>query len=130
MAAELYKNRLVIWRPQPKQAAFMRRSEDEALYGGAAGGGKSDALVIEALRQVDIPHYRGLIVRKTYPQLSELIDKTMQYYKPVFPKARYNASSHVWTFPSGARSILAACSARRTNTTIRAKPLILSAWTS
>ena len=73
MAAELYKNRLVIWRPQPKQAAFMRRSEDEALYGGAAGGGKSDALVIEALRQVDIPHYRGLIVRKTYPQLSELI---------------------------------------------------------
>ena len=46
MAAELYKNRLVIWRPQPKQAAFMRRSEDEALYGGAAGGGKSDALVI------------------------------------------------------------------------------------
>ena len=77
MAAELYKNRLVIWRPQPKQAAFMRRSEDEALYGGAAGGGKSDALVIEALRQVDIPHYRGLIVRKTYPQLSELIDKTM-----------------------------------------------------
>ena len=88
MAAELYKNRLVIWRPQPKQAAFMRRSEDEALYGGAAGGGKSDALVIEALRQVDIPHYRGLIVRKTYPQLSELIDKTMQYYKPVFPKAR------------------------------------------
>ena len=95
----------------------MRRSEDEALYGGAAGGGKSDALVIEALRQVDIPHYRGLIVRKTYPQLSELIDKTMQYYKPVFPKARYNASSHVWTFPSGRRSILAACSARRTNTT-------------
>ena len=86
MAAELYKNRLVIWRPQPKQAAFMRRSEDEALYGGAAGGGKSDALVIEALRQVDIPHYRGLIVRKTYPQLSELIDKTMQYYKPASTK--------------------------------------------
>ena len=103
MAAEMYKGRPIIWRPQPKQAAFMRRSEDEALYGGAAGGGKSDALVIEALRQVDIPHYRGLIVRKTYPQLSELIDKTMQYYKPVFPKAKYNASSHVWTFPSGAK---------------------------
>ena len=103
MAAETYKGRPIIWRPQPKQAAFMRRSEDEALYGGAAGGGKSDALVIEALRQVDIPHYRGLIVRKTFPQLSELIDKTMQYYKPVFPKAKYNASSHVWTFPSGAK---------------------------
>ena len=100
MAAELYKNRLVIWRPQPKQAAFMRRSEDEALYGGAAGGGKSDALVIEALRQVDIPHYRGLIVRKTYPQLSELIDKTMQYYKPVFPKALSAATIFAIASPS------------------------------
>ena len=63
--AAAYEGRTILWRPQPRQAAFMRRSEDEALYGGAAGGGKSDALVIEALRQVDIPHYRGLIVRKT-----------------------------------------------------------------
>ena len=102
MAVGRYK-RSIVWKPQPKQAAFMRRCEDEALYGGAAGGGKSDALAIEALRQVDVPHYRGLIVRKTYTQLSELIDKTMQYYRLAFPKARYNASSHVWTFPSGAK---------------------------
>ena len=81
----------------------MARSEDEALYGGAAGGGKSDALVIEALRQVDVPNYRALILRKTFPQLRELIDKTMQYYKPVFPAAKYNSSTHCWTFPSGAK---------------------------
>ena len=99
------KRRNVIWSPQARQLAFMARTEDEALYGGAAGGGKSDALVIEALRQVAIPHYRGLIVRKTYPQLSELIDKTMRYYRPVFPKAKYNGSTHTWTFPSGAKII-------------------------
>lgn len=46
----------------------MARFEDEALYGGAAGGGKSDCALAEALRQVEIPHYRGLILRKTFPQ--------------------------------------------------------------
>lgn len=94
-----------VWRPQPQQEAFMRRREYEALYGGAAGGGKSDALVIEALRQVHIPYYKGLILRKTFPQLAELIDKTLNYYPRMCRGARYNASTHTWRFPSGARVI-------------------------
>ena len=48
----------VIWSPQERQAEFMKRGEYEALYGGAAGGGKSDALLAEALRQVDKPCYK------------------------------------------------------------------------
>lgn len=81
----------------------MRRWEDEALYGGAAGGGKSDCALAEALRQIHIPHYRGLILRKTYPQLSELIDRSTELYKSAIKEARYNDSKHYWIFPSGAK---------------------------
>lgn len=92
-----------IWTPQEKQAVFQSRGEYEALYGGAAGGGKSDALLTEALRQVHIPHYRGLILRKTYPQLSELIDRSREIYSRAYRGARYNDSKHFWVFPSGAK---------------------------
>lgn len=50
-----------------------------------------------------IPHYRALILRKTYPQLSELVDRSYAIYKAAFPQATYNASQHVWRFPSGAQ---------------------------
>jgi hypothetical protein len=93
----------VIWTPQPKQIAFLERSEYEAFYGGAAGGGKSDSLLAEGLRQVELPHYRGLILRKTYPQLSELIDRSGELYKACYPRATYNDSKHFWKFPSGAK---------------------------
>ncbi len=92
-----------VWRPQAKQAALMARFEDEALYGGAAGGGKSDCALAEALRQVQIPHYRALILRKTYPQLSELVDRAQSIYGAAFPAARWNEQKHCWTFPSGAK---------------------------
>ena len=110
MTEELYKKvrndsreKRIIWKPQPRQADFMRRLEDEALYGGAAGGGKSDCALAEALRQVSIPHYRGLILRKTYPQLSELIDRSFALYLGAFPGAVFNESKHFWRFPSGAK---------------------------
>ena len=102
---DIYQGRKAVWVPQPRQAVFMARGEDEVLFGGAAGGGKSDVLVAEALRQVHVPHYKGLILRKTYPQLTELIDKTLNLYPQIFPKAKYNSTTHTWRFPSGAKII-------------------------
>lgn len=82
---------------------MMSRGENEGFYGGAAGGGKSDYLINEALRQVDKPGYRALILRKTVPELEQLIEKAWAYYKGAFPKVKFNDTKHTFTFPSGAK---------------------------
>lgn len=81
----------------------MARKEDEVLYGGAAGGGKSDALIAEALRQVHIPHYRGIIFRKTLPQAQQLMERSFEIYKPAIPGAVFNKAKSCWSFPAGAK---------------------------
>lgn len=97
------RGREAAWEPQPRQAEFLSRGEYEALYGGAAGGGKSDALLAEAMRQVGLSNYRAIIFRKTYPELSELIDRSHQLYTASCAYARYNDNEHCWRFPGGAR---------------------------
>lgn len=91
-----------IWTPQPKQAVMMSRKEDEGLYGGAAGGGKSDYLIIEALRQVSAPWYRALILRKIVKELKQLTERAYFYYKSAYPSVKYNATTRTFRFPSGA----------------------------
>lgn len=99
----------VLWEPTSKQTEYLSASEDEVLYGGAAGGGKTDALVIDALGlwQSAPLHlrYRALILRKSFKQLREVIDRTRTIYPSVVPGAEYNESKSEWKFPSGAKII-------------------------
>src|SRR6185312_2135553 len=102
------------WDPTPKQAEFLAAPEDEVLYGGAAGGGKSDALLVDAmgLQQGALtnPHYRALLLRQTFPQLRKLLDRSHQIYPRVAPGVQfYDRPWTEWRFPAGARIILGAC---------------------
>ncbi|MGZ3423128.1 MAG: phage terminase large subunit [Polyangiales bacterium] len=91
------------WTPTPRQAEFLASAAYEALYGGAAGGGKSEALLAGALRFVHVPHFRALILRRTYADLERsLIDRSRGMYRAACPGAEYNEGKKVWRFPSGA----------------------------
>ncbi len=94
----------MIIKPQPVQEKFLKSSADIMLFGSGAGVGKTYALLLDHLRWVEIPEFRGLIVRKSYAQIFEaggLWDEAKKIFphfggKPLLtPKPRF-------TFPSGA----------------------------
>ncbi len=94
----------VDWQPTDRQAAFLRSPAYEVLFGGAAGGGKSEALLAGALQFVEFPSFRGLILRRTFADLERsLIDRARGMFRLFCPEADYNETKKVWRFPSGAQ---------------------------
>ena len=90
-------------RPTAKQLAFLLLENQEALYGGAAGGGKSDALLMAALQYADVPGYSALLLRRSYTDLSlpgALMDRARFWLMP--SDATWRDTTKTWQFPSGA----------------------------
>jgi predicted phage terminase large subunit-like protein len=74
----------------------------EVMYGGAAGGGKSDALLMAAAQYVDVPGYSAIILRENFPDLNQpdaLIPRSKAWWTG---KAHWSERDRRWTFPSGA----------------------------
>lgn len=92
--------------PTRKQGLFLSNKYNavfEGFYGGAAGGAKSDAILMAALQFVNIPTYRALIVRRTFKMLNKsgaLMERAATWLQGT--GAHWNAQDHTWTFPSGA----------------------------
>lgn len=92
-------------RPQPgPQEDFLASSADIAIIGGAAGGGKTWALLLEPLRHVSNKDFGAVVFRRTYPQITiqgGLWDESSKLYAPIGGVSKIGSLS--WEFPRGSR---------------------------
>lgn len=85
----------------PQQLLLMLNHHLEVFYGGAAGGGKSDALLMAALQYVDVPGYAALILRRTWPDLTEpgaILDRATKWLTGT--NAVMRDGGRTWEFPT------------------------------
>ena len=105
----MYRN--VTWTALPgSQDAFLQSCVFETLYTGNRGPGKTDALLMDFAQFVGRgfkEDWRGILFRRTYPELADVIAKSQKWFKLIFgDRAKYNASSHTWTFADGEQLML------------------------
>lgn len=94
----------VVFAPNPgPQTEFLAAEEDQIFYGGAKGGGKSYGLLADPVRYFDNKNFLGLIIRRTMPELKDLIHKSKELYKKVDKGAKWKEQEKAWLFSSGAR---------------------------
>lgn len=101
--------------PSARQIAFHSSAAKYRLFGGAAGGGKSRALVEEGHQTcIEVANADVLILRRTFKELEASIIN--QYRRDIPYKklgVKYNNSDHVAHYPNGARLIFGYCSGER-----------------
>lgn len=101
--ASVLDNPYIPHDPTIKQGRFLINMGLEGFYGGAGGGGKSDALLMAALQYVSEPGYAAILFRKTYTDLilpEALMDRARTWLQDT--DAQWSEKEKTWHFPSGA----------------------------
>ena len=86
--------------PGPQQMAT-RSTVDVLNYGGARGGGKSEWLLYEASKRVHLEGYKALISRRSFPQLSDLLERANNRYPKLGLKWEASNEKTWWKHPNG-----------------------------
>ena len=95
--------REIIFEPNPgPQTDFLASTEQEVLYGGSAGGGKSYAMIADPVRWLNNPHATMLLVRRSTEELRELISVSKLLYPKAIPGIKFMERDKTWVAPSGA----------------------------
>lgn len=82
------------WAPNsPPQLTALESRAQMLLYGGASGGGKSAWLVGDSAQEYDNPRFRGILLRKSYTEMTNLMDEMERIYLPLGGRSRTAASS-------------------------------------
>ena len=100
---QIYESNVIFAPNEGPQTEFLASPERDVLYGGAAGGGKSYAMLVDPLRFCHRSAHRALILRRSMPELRELIDKSRELYPRAFPGCKFREVEKIWNFPSGAK---------------------------
>ena len=101
---DLIDTQNVVFKPNKgPQTQFLASAEKEVFYGGARGGGKSYAMLVDPLRYCTKQNHRALLIRKTMPELRDMITHSQRLYGKAYPGARWREQEKEWRFPSGAR---------------------------
>jgi Terminase large subunit, T4likevirus-type, N-terminal len=90
------------YHPFPRQCQFHSSPAKYRLFGGAAGPGKTVALLWEAIAQcLDVPASNSLLLRRTFPELDMNILSEWRATVPFREMGiKYNESAHLATFPN------------------------------
>ena len=100
---DIDRARRVIFEAIPgPQTDFLASTEQECLYGGAAGGGKSYAMVADPVRYFNSPKANMLLVRRSTEELRELVSVSKELYPKAIPGIKFLERDKTWVAPSGA----------------------------
>lgn len=100
----------ITWAPQPgSQTAFLACPLFEVLYEGTRGPGKTDALIMDFASDCGQgfgSNWRGVLFRKSYPELADVIAKSKKWFSQMLDAPKFNEANSTWTWPGGEQLLL------------------------